>query len=183
MREEVWADRETVKEMSRFLAEATAHQREVEVDIAKAPSKFMTDAENMISFIELVSRTAETSAAVEGEGPFPVANWLHRFSTFPEIRAVLDPLILAGLNVPQAAGRKVLSIRLTTLLHGLMSKGKTGAMMPARLVGDLVDRIGMRFDQAMKQVELDKETWTRLVMLVTFVIPARADASPLMPFL
>lgn len=41
----------------------------------------------------------------------------------------------------------------------------------------------MRFDQAMKQVELDKETWTRLVMLVTFMIPARADALPLMPFL
>jgi hypothetical protein len=41
----------------------------------------------------------------------------------------------------------------------------------------------MRFDQAMKQVELDTATWTRLVMLVTFVIPTRADASPLVPFL
>ncbi len=183
VREEVWTHRETVKEMSRFLAEATAHQREAEVDIAKAPSKFMTDAENVISFIELVSRNAETSAAVKGEGPFPVANWLHRFSTFPQIRAVLDPLILAGLNVPQAAGRKVLGISLTTLLHGLMSKGKAGAMMPAQLVGDLVDRIGLHFDQAMKQVELDKATRTRLVMLVTFVIPSRAYASPLVPFL
>ena len=143
----------------------------------------MTDADTIIDFVELVSRNAETAAAVRGAGDFPVANWLHRFSTFGEIRSVLDPLIFAGFDVPQAAGRAVLYSRLTTLLQGILFKVAGGVAMPTTRVRDLVAEIGLTFAAASAPVALDKAIWTSLISIVTFFMPARADATPLLPFL
>lgn len=181
VRSEVWTHRESIKEMARHLQTDTENQRERSV--TNAPTKFMTDADTIIDFIELVSRNAETAAAVRGSGEFPIANWLHRFSTFGEIRSVLDPLIFAGFDVPQAAGRAVLYSRLTTLLQGILFKARSGLAMPTERVRTLVSDVGLSFSDARANIELDAGTWTRLMAMLTFVMPSRADASPLLPFL
>lgn len=181
VRSEVWTHRESVKEMARHLEADAESQRERSV--TTAPTKFMTDAGTITDFIELVSRNAETAAAVKGAGDFPVANWLHRFSTFGEIRSVLDPLIFAGFNVPQAAGRAVLYSRLTTLLQGILFKVRDGVAMPTTRVRGLVAKIGLTFAAASTPVALDKATWTSLISILTFLMPARADATHLLPFL
>lgn len=181
VRNEVWTHRESVKEMERFLREDQERQRERPV--TSAPTKFMTDPETTISFIELVARNAETAQAVKGEGAFPIANWLHTFSTFGEIRSVLDPLIFAGLDVPQAAGRAVLYHRLTTLLQGILVNTHSGPVMPVNRVRNLTEKIGLTFEKAKGKVDLDVETWTSLIGLVTFLMPTRADPAPLLAFL
>lgn len=181
VRSEVWTHRESVKEIARHLEVDAESQRERSV--TTAPTKFMTDASTIIDFIEVVSRNAETAAAVKGAGEFPVANWLHRFSTFGEIRSVLDPLIFAGFNVPQAAGRAVLYSRLTTLLQGIVFKIRDGVAMPTARVRDLVAQIGLTFADASAPVAVNKDTWTSLIGILTFLMPARADAAPLLPFL
>lgn len=181
VREQVWTHRESVKELERFLQNDQLAQRER--PITGAPTKFMTDATTIIDFIELVARNAETAKAAKGEGAFPINNWLHPFKTFGEIRSVLDPLIFAGLTVPQAAGRAVLYSRLTTLLQGVLIKANSGPAMPIKRVRDLIATIGLTFEQAKGVVDLDVETWTSIIGLITFVMPMRADPAPLIPFL
>lgn len=181
VRSEVWTHRESVKEIARHLRTDAESQRER--PITGSPTKFMTDADTIIEFIELVARNAGTAAAVRGEGEFPIANWLHRFSTFGEIRSVLDPLIFAGFDVPQAAGRAVLYSRLTTLLKGILFKVEDRVAMPTERVRKLVADIGLTFGHANSEVELDTATWSTLMSVVTFLMPSRADATPLLPFL
>ncbi|RYG08667.1 MAG: DUF4062 domain-containing protein, partial [Burkholderiales bacterium] len=91
VRSEVWTYRESVKALSRYLEADT--ERMQERPLVKAPTKFMTDAQAIIAFIEQVARNAETSKAARGQGAFPVANWIHQFRTFAEVRSAIDPLI------------------------------------------------------------------------------------------
>jgi hypothetical protein len=147
------------------------------------PTKFMTDATTTIAFIELVSRNSDTSKALKGEGALPINNWLHPFRTFGEIRAVLDPLIFAGLDVPQAAGRAVLYSRLTTLLQNVLIKGKEGPITPIKRTHRLVASIGLTLDRAKSSVELDVETWSSLIFLCGIALRVRMDPAPFVPFL
>jgi Domain of unknown function (DUF4062) len=182
VRNDVWTHRESVKEMQRHLQREDGLQTEAEP--VRAPSKFMTDAETIISFIETVSRNAETGAAVRGEGPFPVANWIHRFSTFPEIRAVLDPLITGGLDVSQALGRRVLLVKLKTLLQGIVFTVTAGnAVAPSHAVEKLIRDINVQVSDIGKDIPLGVGTWTNLIMLATMVSAAKADASAFIPTL
>ena len=50
----------------------------------------------------------------------PVANWLHSFTGFGDIRDVVDPLILRGLSVKDAAGRRALGNQLLLLLRDVL---------------------------------------------------------------
>ncbi len=182
VRNDVWTHRESVKELQRYLQQ-DAHSQ-TEADPVRAPSKFMTDAETIISFIETVSRNAETSAAVKGEGSFPVANWIHRFSTFPEIRAVLDPIITGGMDVSQALGRRVLLVKLKTLLQGIVfTVTAGGAVAPSHAVDKLIHDINVQVSDIGKDIPLDPKTWTNLIVLAAMVSRAEADASALIPTL
>jgi len=182
VRSDVWTHRESVKELQRHLQNDARSQTEAEP--VRAPSKFMTDAETIISFIETVSRNAETGAAVKGEGPFPVANWIHRFSTFPEIRAVLDPLITGGMDVSQALGRRTLLVKLKTLLQGIVFIVTDGsAVAPSHVVVRLIHDINVQVKDIGKDIPLESKTWTSLIMLATWVSTAKADASALVPTL
>jgi hypothetical protein len=96
---------------------------------------------------------------------------------------VLDPLIFAGFDVPQAAGRAVLYSRLTTLLQGILFKVRNGVGMPTTQVRSLVAKIGLTVAVASAPVALDKATWTSLMSILIFLMPARADATPIVPFL
>jgi hypothetical protein len=183
VRDQVWTHRESLKEMERFLKEDQEAQQERPVTVTSMPTKFMTDATTTIAFIELVSRNADTSKALKGEGALPINNWLHPFRTFGEIRAVLDPLIFAGLDVPQAAGRAVLYSRLTTLLQDVLIKGKEGPITPINRTHRLVASIGITLDRAKSSVELDVETWSSLIFLCGIALRVRMDPAPLVPFL
>jgi hypothetical protein len=181
VRRDVWTYREAVKELERHLKlEATQLQ---ERPIDRAPTKFMTDAEAIIAFIELVSRNSETSKASKGQGEFPVANWVHQFSTFAEVRSAIDPLIFAGLEVPQAAGRAALYNRLTALLQVLLLKGSSRPFTANGRIRELVGHIGLTIPQAMTGLTIDQQTWTTLIVMLTHVIPISVDPGPLVPFL
>jgi hypothetical protein len=167
--------------MERFLKDQDSAERET--NLTKAPTKFMTDAATIIDFIETVSRNAETSKAVRGEGPFPVANWLHRFSTFGEIRAALDPLILGGLDASQALGRRALLVKLKALLQqSIFNLGK-GPVAPVHVVEQLVQTIGLKIEHLTQRVPLDSKTWTQVVLLSSMISSVDADASPFIPSL
>lgn len=181
VRRDVWTYREAVKELERYL-ETEAKQLQ-ERPIQRAPTKFMTDAEAIINFIELVSRNAETSKASKGQGEFPVANWVHQFSTFAEVRSAIDPLIFAGLEVPQAAGRAALYNRLTALLRVLLLNKSSGPFMANVRIRELVGEIGLTIPQIMTGLMVNQQTWTTLVVLLTHLVPIRVDSAPLVPFL
>lgn len=181
VRDQVWTHRESLKEMERFLREDQETQQER--PLTSMPTKFMTDAATTIAFIELVSRNADTSKAVKGEGAFPINNWLHPFRTFGEIRAVLDPLIFAGLDVPQAAGRAVLYSRLTTLLQDVLIKTEAGASTPVNRTRSLISTIGITLERARRSIELDIDTWQSMIFLLGLALRIRMDPAPLVPFL
>lgn len=181
VRSEVWTYRESVKALSRYLEADT--ERMQERPLVKAPTKFMTDAQAIIAFIEQVARNAETSKAARGHGAFPVANWIHQFRTFAEVRSAIDPLIFAGLEVPQAAGRAALYNRLTALLQILLLKGQSGPLVATARIRALVQGIRLTVPQVMGQVVVDQKTWSSLIFLSTHLLPIRVDAAPLFPFL
>lgn len=181
VRREVWTYREAIKDLERYLQQEAAQMQER--PIQRAPTKFMTDAEAIIHFIELVSRNAQTVKASKGQGEFPVANWVHQFSTFAEVRSAIDPLIFAGLEVPQAAGRAALYNRLTALLRILLLNRPSGPFKANATIRALVRDIGLTIDQVMPGVTVDKDTWSKLVLLMTHLIPIRVDSAPFLPFL
>lgn len=181
VRRDVWTHRESVKELSKHLARLNGKERDQ--TLLQAPTKFMTDAGSIIEFIDLVSRNKETVAASKGMGAFPINNWVHQFSTFAEIRSAIDPLIFAGFEVPQAAGRAALYNRLTALLQVLIFKNEGPPFMPIAAACDIVRRVGLKTEQVMTGVTLDRSLWDQIAGLTAFLIPIRVDTAPFTPFL
>lgn len=183
VRSDVFNHRESVKGIERFLEEVAVAEFEAKSVVAKAPTKFMTDATAIINFIEEVSRNAETSAAVKGERQFPKANWLHQFASFADIRQQLDILILAGLEVSEAAGRLALRLLLTRQLKDLLILVDGQPMIPSTTVRRLVQEINLRADQIGMKVNIPPKTWSQFVHLIVSMQNSVADPAPLIPVL
>jgi hypothetical protein len=131
VREEVWLHRESTKELSKHLESITDLDEEIRRNIASRPTKFASDNEFIISFIDEISRNKETAEAVKGRGAMPSGNWVHPFTRFSDIRDVLDPLILNGLSVRHAAGRKALQNQLLNLLRDVVPVINDKPLVPA----------------------------------------------------
>ncbi|UGY25453.1 DUF4062 domain-containing protein [Bradyrhizobium septentrionale] len=129
VREEVWLHRESTKELSKYLESIADLDDEIRRNIASRPTKFASDNHFIVSFIDEISRNKETAEAVKGRGVMPVGNWVHPFTRFSDIRDVLDPLILNGLSVRHAAGRKALQNQLLILLRDVVPIIKDKAMI------------------------------------------------------
>lgn len=184
VRTDVWNHRESVKQLRKHLRDRSELSLESKSQIAAYPTGFMTDAEAIISFIDEVGRNKETAEAVKGNGKAPIANWLHPFSTFAEVREAIDPLILRGLGVRMAAGRKALQAQLLVLLQGLLQKtSNSQPVYSPGLILDLAKTVGLTAQPLPRVVRLASKTWSRVVMLSTLSAGARADHLPLLPSL
>lgn len=120
VRSDVWNHRQSTKELQKHLSGLSEVDDSLRQRISRYPTAFASDSDFIVSFIDEVSRNKETSDATKGKGVMPIGNWIHPFTGFSDIRDVLDPLILNGLSVKNAAGRKALQNRLLALLRDVL---------------------------------------------------------------
>ncbi|MGY0571684.1 DUF4062 domain-containing protein [Bradyrhizobium sp. RDM12] len=166
VREEVWLHRESTKELSKYLEGIADLDDEIRKNIASRPTKFASDNDFIVSFIDEISRNKETAEAVKGRCAMPVGNWVHPFTRFSDIRDVLDPLILNGLSVRHAAGRKALQNQLLTLLRDVVPVINEKAMIPAPTILKLAKEIDLKTEDLTGSIKLPDQTFSRLVFLV-----------------
>jgi hypothetical protein len=165
VREEVWIHRESAKELSKYLESITDLDEEIRSNIASRPTKFASDNEFIVSFIDEISRNKETNSAVKGRGPMPIGNWVHRFTRFSDIRDVLDPLILNGLSVRHAAGRKALQNQLLTLLRDVVPVINGKPIVPAPTILNLAKAIDPKIEKLTGSTKLNDKTFGRLIYI------------------
>lgn len=183
VRQEVWDHRQSVKELRGALA------TEKELDIAARnkiifhKTEFMDHPEAIIAFVDAVARNQQTMLASRGQAKPPIANWIHPFTTFAQVRQAIDPLVTSGLAVREAAGRKALEAQLEVLLQGLLANGKDGPLSPYFLALDLVKKMGLRIDALIGGVRLDKQSWSCFFLLALMCARAEADPTALSPAL
>src|ERR1700676_4335193 len=143
------------------------------------PTNSMADDSDAIgSFIEEVSRNKETSEAARGKGAMPVGNWIHTFKNFSEIRDVLDPLILRGMPVNKAAGRKALQNQLVTLLRQLVPLIKSKPLMPDVTILRLARTLNLSADHIGRPVNLWAADWNTFASIGLYAAKDAPDASP-----
>lgn len=167
VRDEVWNHRQSVKELKKALAAERRLREEQRTRLANHDTLFATDAASIISFIDEVSRNRETVAASRGQGAMPVANWIHTFKGFRDIRQAIDPLILSGLSVQGAARRHALLTQVLAMLQGMTPAFDGKPILPAAAIRRIGDALDLKGASALEDVTVDGTTWGRLVMLST----------------
>lgn len=179
VRGDVWTYRESSRELMRSLereATLTAVQKGT---IKGFGSRFMDDAEAINAFIEEVARNRETAAASMGEGVMPTGNWIHQFATFTEVRQTIDPLIVGGLSVSVAAGRKALQAQLLLLIKNTALQTSRGPFIPEAAVRDLAETLRLDVAKMSDKVRIPGDKWSRLLMLSVTAAKASVDVGPL----
>lgn len=179
VRSDVWDQRQSVRDLEKALKAdpgLTPQQRE---KFAKYTNAAMEDATAIISFIDEVTKNNETAAAAKGLGAPPIANWIWPFSTFTQVRQAIDPLVLSGFAVRDAAGRKALSEQLVTMLLGVVPRLSSGLSNPVQAVLTLVSELGLNSSNFTGTIKLPEKRWNRLVYLSLLASKAQIDPSPL----
>jgi len=166
VRSEVLNHSQSVKELAKELANdlsLTDSQRE---KLTNHPTRAMDDAKAIISFIDEVSRNKETVRATNGDAEAPIANWVSPFSTFTDVRQALDPLIVHGLTIPQAAGRKALEVQLVKFLTDLQPmRSEEKVFNPVSSVLNLRKTLNITADQILNKIHIGVDDWNRLYTL------------------
>ncbi len=107
VRQEIWDIREDRKELKRFLARdnsLTTELSEGDTDeLVNHPSKFVTDAAATFDFIKEVARIDEMKGAQQGTSPFPIGNWIYRFTSFKDIVDACKTVLNLTGNLRQKA--------------------------------------------------------------------------------
>jgi Domain of unknown function (DUF4062) len=178
VRAEVWNFRENIKSLEEHIKSMAELNDESRNAIKRYPNKFATDAEFIVSFIDEVTRNKETAAAVRGNGAFPIGNWVHPFNSFSEVVQVVDPLILRGRSVTEAANLKALQSQLLALLRGTLTKVKNRAVLPRVMIEKLAINIGLNTSSLRRELTLAEKDWNSLVTLALLTLHARADYVP-----
>ncbi len=80
------------------------------------------DAVFVESFISEVERVQETGGAVKGIGPYPLANWLHRFNDLPDIIDALRVALSLKVNIPLQRLLSGIQLDLEVTLSALLQK-------------------------------------------------------------
>ncbi|WP_440980773.1 DUF4062 domain-containing protein [Shinella sumterensis] len=179
VRSDVWDHRQSVRDLASALKsdpELSDRQRE---KLANHPTAAMDNATAIISFIEEVAKNNETALAVKGLGAAPIANWIWPFSTFSQIRHAIDPLVLHGLPVADAAGRKALEEQLYVLLQKVVPVTSNGLGNPVNAVLNLRKILDVRGSDLTRTVKVAGEIWSLLVYLLLQSSNAQPDASPI----
>jgi hypothetical protein len=178
VRDEVWTHRQDVKELKKYLEGLTELDDSIRKKIAAYPNSMADDSDFIGSFIEEVSRNKETADAARGKGAMPVGNWIHPFKGFSDIRDVVDPLILKGLPVNKAAGRKALQNQLITLLQQIVPLIKSKPLMPDATILKLATTINLNADQMTRSARIEASVWSRFASIGLYASRDTPDASP-----
>jgi Domain of unknown function (DUF4062) len=165
VRAEVWDHRQSSKELNKHLESLSELDDEIRKKIRDRPTTFASDSDFIVSFIEEISRNKETADAVKGRGSMPVGNWIHQFAGFSDIRDVLDPLILNGLSVKHAAGRKALQNQLVTLLRDVVPLINNKPMVPMPTILNVAKEIDLKADSLPDSVRMKDHTFKRFALL------------------
>jgi hypothetical protein len=179
VRSDVWDRRQSMHDLAKALRadpELSDQQRE---KLANYPSLSIENAKTVIDFIDEVSKNNETAAAAKGLSSPPIANWIWPFATFTQIRQAIDPLVLNGLTVRDAAGRKALEEQLFTMLMGIVPRITDGPANPIDAVLNIVRELGLNSSNFQGNLRVSEKTWNRLLMLAVFAMNAKVDAAPL----
>jgi hypothetical protein len=167
-----------VKELQKYLESLTELDDSIRKKVAAYPNSMADDSNAIGSFIEEVSRNKETSEAARGKGAMPVGNWIHSFKNFSEIRDVLDPLILRGMPVNKAAGRKALQNQLVTLLRQLVPVIKSKPFMPDGTILRLARTLNLSADHIGKPINISAAHWNTFASIGLYAAKDAPDASP-----
>jgi hypothetical protein len=161
----VWDHRESSKELSKHLESLSELDDEIRKKITSRPTVFASDSDFIVSFIDEISRNRETAEAAKGHGAMPVGNWIHTFTRFSDIREVLDPLILNGLSVRHAAGRKALQNQLLTLLRDVVPVINDKPIVPGPTILRLAKDMDLKIENLTGSIKLDDQAFGRLAYL------------------
>lgn len=179
VRDEVWNHRQSVKELRKALKRDAKLQDEAQYLVANHATGFATDPATIISFIDEVSRNRETSAAVKGQGPLPVANWIYTFKAFGDVRHAIDPLIFSGRSIASAAGRRALQAQLVSMLKAIVPKISGKPLVPEGAIRRISETLNLTTGNLTGTVRLDGKTWTMFVMLAMTAGRPRPEISHL----
>jgi hypothetical protein len=166
VRAEVWNHRQSAKELEKHLKSLTEVDDALRDKIVRYPTTFANDVEFIVSFIDEVSKNKETADAVRGKGAMPVANWLHPFTGFGDIRDVVDPLILRGLSVKDAAGRRALQNQLLLLLRDVLPLINEKPLIPSKTIQRLAREINLKSADIGRSATITDKNWSTLMSLV-----------------
>lgn len=96
VRQDLWNVREDRNALKDFLLNDYKLKREIESEdinkIFRHPSTFVNDVAATFAFLKEVGRVEEMKQAMTAGGNFPIANWIHQFSTFQQIIDTLSTL-------------------------------------------------------------------------------------------
>jgi hypothetical protein len=179
VRAEVWNHRQSAKELDKHLMGLTEIDDALREKITRYPTTFASDVEFIVSFIDEVSKNKETADAVRGKGAMPVANWLHSFTGFGDIRDVVDPLILRGLSVKDAAGRRALQNQLLLLLRDVLPLINGKPLVPSPTIQRLAREINLKSADIGGSATITSKNWNTLMVLM---IHATRSNIPEFPF-
>jgi hypothetical protein len=183
VRSDVWNHRQSTKELQKHLSGLSEVDDSLRQRISRYPTAFASDSDFIVSFIDEVSRNKETSDATKGKGVMPIGNWIHPFTGFSDIRDVLDPLILNGLSVKNAAGRKALQNRLLALLRDVLPLVKDAPMIPDGAIRKLAQELNLNGNNMTGSTKLADTSWGKFAFLALLVPRTSLDATAFSAFL
>lgn len=126
LRDELWKVKTDREALLKFLESENGRWDLSEGDrqrIADHPSPLLDDAKTIFGFIDEVSRNSEMKAAIEGQAPFPGANWIHSFATFRDIASALRTSLGIEDSIARVALKANLQRELLENLVLLTEKG------------------------------------------------------------
>ena len=175
VRDDVWTHRQSTKELKKVLKDEATLSDEQRARVANHPTIFATDAENIIAFIDEVSRNRETAAAARGAGPLPVANWVHTFKGFSDIRQAIDLLILNGQSIDIAARKKALQVQILAMLRQLVPSISGKPLFPDRTIARIATELNLKAEDIVRPVRVKGKLWSQFVMLAMIASKPRPE--------
>jgi hypothetical protein len=175
VRDDIWHYRQSTKELARSLKADAALSDEQRTKITNHPTAFTTDAESIISLIDEVSKNRETAAAARGDGPLPVANWVHTFKGFSDIRQALDLLVLNGQSVDIAARKKALQSQIIAMLRQVVPSISGRPLFPDRTIARIAATLKLGSADLIRNVRVDAKTWSHFVVLAMIASKPRPE--------
>lgn len=133
VRQDLWNVREDRKALKEFLLHDYKHRKDLEPrdidDVSRHPSTFVNNAEATFDFLREVGKVDEMKVAMDGKGPFPVANWIYQFSTFQEVIEALGGVFETRRSLNEVALTLNLKREIISILQALTGKLKDGEIV------------------------------------------------------
>lgn len=132
VRQDLWNIKEDRSALKDFLLHDYKARKELETEdineTFRHPSTFVNDVEATFAFLRDVAKVEEMKLAINGKASFPVANWVHQFSTFQDITEVLNRLFNMKRGLNEVAMTLNLKRELISILQELASKRENGTI-------------------------------------------------------